>query len=483
MPSYRGSSGKTYKLEEKPFAGGGEGKIYAVSGAPRLVAKIYHDGLRTQGRQKKLSVMMGSAPSGSAADYFTWPKDVLSDSRGHFCGYVMQRLETKKRLNEIYTFDHRSGRTWEVYIAIAKNLSAAIDAVHKRGHVCGDLNPNNICVNPDTGIVTLVDTDSYHIKDPISGKTYRCEVGMAEFVPKNLQGINFKTAVLPTFTTETDAFALAVLIFALLMNGAHPYACSVTSDVSGNLFQPVSNIANDFYPYSVSAKGVSIPKYAPQITALPKEMQNMFVLAFLPKPGAKRPTPRDWYYALEKLSGQLKKCGKNAGHIYYNALKDCPWCQVREQLSGLNRKLKGHTPRKKSVKVIKTTPTPTPAPKPKPRPFSFSFPGSADGPTVLVWIVTILYSGAIGYGAFWLINRFIFSWGVLGGIVAGITVLINARAAGSDFIDDPGVINFLIFLVTAPFYAAIQSVRNLIITVIVILGISLALSILASIFG
>lgn len=41
------------------------------------------------------------------------------------------------------------------------------------------------------------------------------------------EGINLQNAALPTYTENTDNFALAIHIFALLMNGCHPFACAV----------------------------------------------------------------------------------------------------------------------------------------------------------------------------------------------------------------------------------------------------------------
>jgi len=490
MTFFKGSSGKSYKLKE-PFAKGGEGSIHAVSGDPKLVAKIYHGHLCTKDREKKIRAMMESPPSGNSANYFTWPLDMLVDGKGRFCGYIMKRLESKKKLNEIYEFGQRSDMTWDVFIAISKNLSAAVDAAHQRGHVCGDLNPNNICVNPKTGFVTLVDTDSYHIKDAKSGAIFRCEVGFPSYVPKELQGINFKTSNLPTFTIESDFFALAVLIFQMLMNGAHPYACSVKGDVSGCSHQPVDNIANGFYPYNMKKRGVSIPKYSPQITALPTEMQNMFVSAFHGWPNA-RPSAADWYHALERLSGKLKKCRKDDGHIFYKPLFRCPWCQVNEELKNLfsgSGKSSGKGTGNRSGKgALKQTPVKPPKLSLMNRFLaslrmpSFGVPSLGIVPYLLVWVFAIAAGGIIGYGAYELIGRFIFTWGAIGGAVAGVTSLIIVAKVGGDFIDDPGIVEFLTFLVKSLFYAVIYSVRHLFFMVVAILGVSLIISIIGSVF-
>src|SRR5438105_3869599 len=72
----------------------------------------------------------------------------------------------------------------------ARNIAAAVHAVHSRGYVIGDVNESNILVT-DTALATLVDTDSFQVRDPGSGVVYRCPVGKPEFTPPELQGASF----------------------------------------------------------------------------------------------------------------------------------------------------------------------------------------------------------------------------------------------------------------------------------------------------
>jgi DNA-binding helix-hairpin-helix protein with protein kinase domain len=485
MPVYKGLSGKTYTLEDNPFAGGGEGKIFSVRGDQGIVAKIYHDHLRTDARGKKLALMMKAPPEAEYIKYFTWPQDVLYENN-KFVGYVMQRLHGNKRLNEMYSYDKRQGLTWKFCLAITKNLASLVNNVHKRGHVIGDLNPNNIIVDPQNALVTLVDTDSYHIRDTASGQTYRCEVGMAEFLPPNLQGINFKTAPLPTFSVESDLFALAVLIFSMLMNGAHPFACAVKG-VSGESFQPVDNIKKGFYPYADSQTGVSIPKYAPDITALPAKMQNMFRTAFLTRTGIKRPTANEWYNALKELHTQLRTCSKDASHMFYQNRSACPWCQVNAQMAALGG---GN---------VRPKPRPQPAPAPAPRPTPsrqrtrkrFRLPPislpSIYLPDIsiagfLAGLVALIYGGGIGYGVFSLLDRFFFHnffvFCIIVGSVAGIAAFLIVLGSAEEFLDEESIFAFLYFLVKGLFLAVTGVISGAVTLFFVWLGISLVFSII-----
>lgn len=335
MSEYLGLSKKVYRTSNSPFAGGGEGDIYDLVGAPEYVAKIYKPDKRTVERERKLSVMANNQPN--VLEQYSWPIDILYEN-GQFVGYVMPKVCGKEKLRNIYVYDNRKGKSWSLYIAIAKNLSAAVHHVHEINQVIGDLNPENILVNPNDGMVTLVDTDSYHIAD--SSRTYRCGVGMPEFVAPELQGIHFPSAPLPTFTTETDRFALAVLIFALLMNGAHPFACKIISG-SSSKFQPIDNMQNGkcaFFPDSRS-NNMETPKYAPKLDSLPDNIQQLFRRAFIigHKNPSQRPSAEEWYYALEQLEEHQKACLVDPQHIYFYGAKECPWCKVNENMRSISQ--------------------------------------------------------------------------------------------------------------------------------------------------
>lgn len=335
MAEYKGLSGKSYRIQNAPFAGGGEGDVYDVVGAPGYVAKVYKPDKRTTERERKLSVMVSNKPS--VMEQYAWPLDVLYEN-GQFIGYIMPKINGKEKLRNIYVYDKRKGKPWSLFIAIAKNLSAAVHNVHEIHQVVGDLNPENILVNPNDGMVTLVDTDSYHISD--SSRTYRCGVGMPEFVAPELQGIHFPSAPLPTFTPESDRFALAVLIFALLMNGAHPFSCKVISG-SSSKFQPIDNMQNGkcaFFPDSRSSN-MDIPRYAPDLSSLPDNIQKLFRRAFVAghSTPSLRPSAEEWYNALEQLEDNLKTCLKDTQHIYYYGAKECPWCKVNEKMHSISQ--------------------------------------------------------------------------------------------------------------------------------------------------
>lgn len=342
--TYIGKTGETYNVENIPLAKGGEGAVYRINGKPNLALKLFAPEKRTETRHRKLLVMIATPLSQNAMNQVTWPVDVVYEN-GNFVGYVMPLLKRVEDLNVMYSDKYVC--TLSEKITIAKNLCAAINAVHLAGQVCGDLNPENIGVDPNTAIITLVDTDSYHITESDGRRTYRCEVGLPQYLAKEIQdklhnnkGYDLRTVPLPTFSKETDLFALAVHIFALLMNGAHPFASATDESLSKSQPsivnpQPVDNIRNCYFPYYEKRTGFTTPKYAPDFSILPKNIQDLFVRAFV-KGGTNpklRPDTEEWYSALEDYEKHIKICVKDHKHEYYNKLNKCPWCEIENRLN------------------------------------------------------------------------------------------------------------------------------------------------------
>src|SRR5437763_3437402 len=211
----RESNGQILVLDPGAELGaGGEARIYAAPPDSALAAKIYHRPDDAQAR--KLAVMIAHpprdpCPGGTRArghSSIAWPLDLLREAGGsrRVVGFLMPCVRGLRPLVEFYNpklrrqkcpfFDYR-------YLhRTARNLAAAVSAVHARGHVVGDLNESNVLTS-DTALVTLVDTDSFQVHEPQTGATHRCTVGKPEFTPPELQGKAFRQL---DRSPEHDAF-------------------------------------------------------------------------------------------------------------------------------------------------------------------------------------------------------------------------------------------------------------------------------------
>ena len=199
--------------------------------------------------------------------------------------------------------------------------------------------------------MTLVDADSYHFST--EEKTYRCEVGLADYLAPEIQkkvsgGVTLRNAPLPTFTKETDLFALAVHVFCLLMNGCHPFACAkrMNGTVENTMSQmtsssqresvvapqPIENIKDGYFPFYDSRENVTIPIYAPPLSSLPQELRTLFIRTFKDgyEDSTKRATAEEWCRAMQPLVQQLQECPKK--HVYFKQATECPFCRVDENI-------------------------------------------------------------------------------------------------------------------------------------------------------
>src|SRR6266851_5727428 len=132
---------------------GGEGGIYGILGTSQ-VAKLFHAPSAEAAR--KLAVMVKNVPEiGNCDGRFSlaWPLSRLMQPGGKCVGYLMTRVEGKVPL---YHFSNPRLRPEWVsrgfLIRVASNLAAAVSAVHRAGHVIGDLNDSNVLVGTDASV-------------------------------------------------------------------------------------------------------------------------------------------------------------------------------------------------------------------------------------------------------------------------------------------------------------------------------------------
>ncbi|MCR4646747.1 MAG: hypothetical protein K5695_15285 [Oscillospiraceae bacterium] len=304
----------------------------------------------------------------------TWPQAALIDASGHFRGYIMQKINGHETLDCAYSESQKakSDFSFAEKIIIAKNLCVAVNIMHNKLHcVVGDFNAKNIMVSTKKGTVYLVDADSFHLQctKEVRGRKVvdymPAVVGRPEYLPKELheyviaQNAQLDSLPQPSFNQESDLFGLAIHIFQLLMNGAHPYGLMInpankTSSISVSKtdISWAENIKKDRYVYSKAPEMIKRilhfqpPKYAPPYDVISSELQDLFERAFVVtgenvsklsrqsgdgkymSAPTVRPSASDWYFALKKFSEEVKSCPVNPKHQYSRNMPSCPWCQM-----------------------------------------------------------------------------------------------------------------------------------------------------------
>jgi len=320
---------------------GGEATIYNIAEHSELVAKIYHN--PTPAREAKLRAMLLNPPEQPATHVaIAWPVALLykQDSRicsvrspqfigdmnmRQFVGFLMPKIVGNTAIFNAYnpamrrqTYPHFN---WYHLHTAAYNLVVATNAIHTIGHVIGDINESNILINSET-LVTLVDTDSFQVIDE-RGEVYRCPVGKPEYTPPELQGVSLSQV---NQTIEHDLFGLGVLIFQILMQGFHPFAGVLQSNLSVGRVDLYA-IREGLFPYN-STPAIKPPPAAPAYHWLHPNVQQLFNACFVDGYDLPdlRPTARQWLQVLDEASQTLVRCPDNETHAYASHLMDCPWC-------------------------------------------------------------------------------------------------------------------------------------------------------------
>jgi serine/threonine protein kinase len=388
----------------EPFRSGGEGAIYEVPYYPNLVAKVYHAQRRTPERIAKLQIMVAHPPVNPTEHLnhpsIAWPTELLRDTAtNQLVGFVMPRVRQMLPLSEVYNPRARRRQlplfNYRYLVRTARNLCAAVQAVHQAGYVIGDLNESNVLVS-DQALVTLVDADSFQVRDPETGVVYRSLVGKPEYTPPELQGCSFAKV---DRSPEHDAFALAVLIFRLLMEGFHPFDGVYRG--RGEPPELGARIRQGYFPYARGRTGIEPSPLAPPFEMLHPDLQALFVRCFEEghRNRSVRPRVEDWLAALEGAEDALQQCGRNEQHYYWGHLAGCPWCARQQALggrdpfpsrasvsSGQHLGVSGRQQPLPSASATTPAPTPVRAPTPPPTPT----PAQASRRRYGAWVWSVL---------------------------------------------------------------------------------------------
>ena len=338
---YRRSNGQSLSVRDENLLGsGGEGSIYALDQLPDLVAKVYHSPGGSIGA--KLALMVDNPPTmperGGHVS-IAWPLDTLHSALptrpDNTMGFLMHRISSMQPVSQCYNPAARKRNfphfTYRHLCAVAINIAIAVNAVHGRNYVIGDINESNILID-DHGLVTLIDTDSFQVIDQSDGTIHRSPVGKPEYTPPELQGHSFDTVDRNEYH---DRFGLGVIIFQLLMEGRHPYAGKYTGRGEPPAIE--DNISRGHFLYSESRPVplVDGPGYLPWHT-IDGAVAELFRLCFDRGHDNQivRPTAFQWEDAIGQAVASFVTCTRNSNHLYFGHNTTCPWCDRRNMLRG-----------------------------------------------------------------------------------------------------------------------------------------------------
>jgi DNA-binding helix-hairpin-helix protein with protein kinase domain len=366
----------------KQISNSGEGLIYTTNKSGFL-AKIYHQ--PTPERIEKLQVMISNQPvdptQAQGHTSIAWPKHILRDSHGKSLGFLMPEIKNGQTLINVYSPRLRKGKApgfnWVYLHVTAMNIAYIVHSLHQKNYVIGDLKQQNLLVKPD-GLVAIIDTDSFQIRDPKIGKIHRGHVGSAEYTPPEMFNVDFSKV---DRSELHDRFGLAIIIWQLLF-ASHPFAGQWVG--GGNQPNIDKLIHQGDWIYGANSNlrptQLSIP-----LNVVHPELERLFRKCFdegCHRPYA-RPSAFEWQEALKVAISTLVQCKNELGHYYAQNYGKCYWCERKTKLNyDVFPSSTGITKTPIPKPLVVTTPSPPPVVQPKFKPAPF-FTGLAIGAIAL----------------------------------------------------------------------------------------------------
>lgn len=193
---------------------GGEGIIYKTN--TPYVAKIYKKEKNTSLRYEKIKLMVSKK---IVCEGICYPIDILFNQKNEFIGYLMPKAQGKtlQRSFFIRPLLEKNFPNWNKLdsVRLCITILEKIKYLHDRNIILGDINPENILLVSPTEVY-FVDTDSYQLEG------FPCPVGTVNYTAPEIQKKGSYKDYLRTFGNEN--FAIATLLFMIMLPGKPPYA-------------------------------------------------------------------------------------------------------------------------------------------------------------------------------------------------------------------------------------------------------------------
>ena len=268
---------------------GGEGNIYEIGN--NLVCKIYKKEKITNTKLEKIRLILDNPMEIRGV---CWPKDFVFNKEGDFIGYVMDQAYGKpmqkvmfiKQLFKKNLPDWNKRHLVELSICILNKIRI----LSMNNVIMGDINPLNILINNENDVY-FVDTDSYQIEN------FPSPVGTINFTAPEIQNKDFNTFLR---TREHENFAIATLLFMIMLPGKPPYS----HQGGGN---PGKNIINQEFSYPLGEKSNNKTPEGPwrfMWSHLPYNIKKAFYETFREN---KRRSVDEWLYLLKRYEYSLEK--------------------------------------------------------------------------------------------------------------------------------------------------------------------------------
>lgn len=195
---------------------GGEGRVYNVVGDDRTVVKVFDPEHRSEHRKEKVRLLLSRKLERHGIGF---PISMVTNLDGEFVGYEMPRASGKE-LQATVMRPARFKRTYPNWskadlVDVCISFLEKVAYLHSLNILLGDINPKNVMLDADKN-VWIIDADSWQLEG------YPCPVGTPMFTASNVKG-DYADALR---TEQDELFAVATMLFMILITGQFPYARS-----------------------------------------------------------------------------------------------------------------------------------------------------------------------------------------------------------------------------------------------------------------
>ena len=302
-------------------AEGGEAKTYFINQTiyQGYIAKIFKQDDKS--RVDKIEAMIKATYDKHILEYFAWPLARIMYGQ-KFVGYLMRYVKADP-LSKIQSPLTSKRCSFKVnprnLVKLSKNLFLALHIfkLNFPGSIFSDISSHNILVQSD-GRPFFIDVDSIEYYDRNNKVRH-----IAKYFTEGYR--SYEAIAGQSLNETSDCFALAIIVFQLLMNGKHPFAIKSHTITGTTDFE--QNILRGYNAYFNKSKDYTVPDGSYKIDEIMnQQLYDCFKQTFVTglKEFLKRENAYSFYKALESLESEMKICRQGSGHYYLK--RSCQFC-------------------------------------------------------------------------------------------------------------------------------------------------------------
>lgn len=333
----RASADRSGSLVLGPLLGeGGEGSVYEADGD--AVVKIFDKEHLTRHRKEKIELLVGRS---LRVQGLCIPSEVVRNKQGEFVGYVMPKASGREFQRTIFNkrkFEREFPEWRKVdLVDICISFLEKVQYLHSMNVILGDINPKNLMVDERKNVF-IIDADSWQLEG------YPCPVGTPMFTSPAMLG---KTYSDDLRTMEDELFAVATMLFMIVMTGQFPY---VRTGTDGDMVQLIREGNFAFQYENRNNKDQPDGDWKYMWSHIHKPVKDMFWHTFHRegKRYEKRPTATEWLEAFRSYKSYLGNTRmsfdpmsndvypiRNKAFKQDTPIQDCPTCGRENAIAGI----------------------------------------------------------------------------------------------------------------------------------------------------